>query len=100
MSLEKLKPWEKIVRIRIPDENLNEWIEDFKGRDFTEEEMDRILAHLNNNYARSRKAQIVERELQEEKKYIFRKSLAILTPTEIARLKEFVEKRFDFEHRD
>ena len=52
---EKLKHGDEIVRARIANEDMPEWIQTLRKGDFTEQEIDMILSNLNAYEAKPRK---------------------------------------------
>ena len=90
----KLGRNEKIVKARIPDEDLPGWIGTLKDGGFTQEEIDMIISGLNKKYFEERKPEIIERELVKIMKEYREEKGAILTPEEIDYLKASIESRF------
>lgn len=79
----KRRSWERIERIRIPDEDVPDWIKTLIQEGFSLQEVDNILINLNDNYGRIKEPRkfLVDEVLMEIKNYIARKWRAY--PTKI-----------------
>lgn len=95
MSMEKFeKPADKIEKIRIPDEEVQEWMKTLREGGFTDEEMDFMLMRLNKTYAQVKGKEDFERTLEELKKYVSTEYGKILTPEQIEDFREYYWKKF------
>ncbi|MCX6730018.1 MAG: hypothetical protein NT058_00760 [Candidatus Portnoybacteria bacterium] len=88
---ETLKTGEEILEIRIPDEDVKNWVETLERGGFTKEEINRIMSGLNKRYRKEHNPNIVEEEI-ENLKIIFRKKHnRELTPEEIKEWRKSLE---------
>lgn len=88
--------------MRVPDEDMPEWIKTLREGGFNDEEMDLVFTRLNRAYREAKypdakKEEYIEKELEELKKYFLQKYSRVLTPTEIEYLKKGIESRFEEE---
>lgn len=84
----------EIVKARILDDDLPEWIGALKDGGFTQEEIDMIVSRLNKTYLKENKPRMVERELTRLQKEFRKEYGRILTPEELDYLKAGIESRF------
>jgi hypothetical protein len=83
----------QIVGARIPDEDMPGWMETLRQGNFSEEEIDAILGHLNATYFDAKGASMVEKELASTIKYIEGKTKKPLDPEQKEYLKKGIEQR-------
>ncbi len=62
-----MKGLEQITKISIPNENIPEWMNVLREGGMNEDEMDRILIHLNKTYRGLKAPFIIEREIEKIK---------------------------------
>ena len=62
-----MKGPEHIAKISVPDENIPEWMNVLREGGMNEDEMDRILIHLNKTYGKLKAPFVIEREIEKIK---------------------------------
>lgn len=94
MKKETPKNIGKIKRITIPDRDMQNWIKALRESDLTEEQMDRMLAHLNRTYAGAKGIEeVVEKELEKLKEYLRKEHGKKLTEEQEEYLRKSIESR-------
>ena len=84
----------RIERLRIPDSDMAGWIEALRKSDLTEEQIDRMLTHLNRNYADAKGVDnIVEEELGRLREYLLKEHQQTLSPEQEEYLRKSIESR-------
>jgi len=56
---------EYIAKASIPDDDLANWMQTLREGNFTDEEIDGILVHLNAEYAKVKKPEIIQKRMKE-----------------------------------
>lgn len=90
----KERRFEKIIKARIPDEDMPGWIETLRQGGFSDEEMDLILENLSPTYKKMRHPDFVEKGLEKLKEDLSQKIGRELTEEEIDYLKKGIESSF------
>lgn len=93
--MKKEGKFEKIEKVRIPDEDMPEWIKTLREGGFSDEEMDLILENLNPTYRKMKDPDFVEKELERLRKDLFEKIGRPLTREEIEHLRKSIESRLE-----
>lgn len=86
---------QKIEKISIPDEHMLDWMQTLRKGGFTNEEIDSIFSHLNTTYAGIKKKEYVDREIQNMKDEVKKRSGRELTLEEINKIREGIESRWN-----
>lgn len=89
--------FEKIEKVRIPDEDMPGWIKTLREGGFTDEEMDLILTNLNPTYRKTKNPDFVEKGLEKLKEDLSQKIDRELTQEEIDCLRKGMESSFEDE---
>lgn len=89
------KKFEKIEKVRIPDEDVPGWIETLQKGGFNNDEIDLIVGNLNVEYKKARNPNYVEEELERVKEDLFKKMGRSLTQEEIEHLRKGIESRLE-----
>ena len=84
-----------IGRVRIPNEDMPNWIQTLREGGFTDEEIDIILSNLNVEYRKTKNPNFVEEELNRLKEYLRKEHKRILSPEEIEYLRKSIENRLE-----
>jgi hypothetical protein len=94
MRKEQIKSGEKIGRLRIPDGDMPDWIKTLRESDMTEEQIERMLIHLNRTFAEGKGVKdIVEKELEGLKEYLKKEHGRELTDEQEEYLRKSIETR-------
>lgn len=82
---------EKIIKITLPDDDMVGWIKVLREGNFSQEEIDLILSHLNETYKIENNP--VEKELKRIKKDLREKHGRVLTSEQEEYMRKSIEGR-------
>lgn len=82
------EPRERIEKLRIPDENVLEWMETLREGGFNDEEIDRFFSGLNVEYFRAKMPKDLQGEFEKGVRMIEKMRKKELTPDERKKLME------------
>ena len=94
-KIERLRQKEEIIKMRVPNENVSEWMETLRKGGFTDEEINMIMSSLNKEYMKASNPHFVENELEKLKNYFSKEYGRILTVEEIKYLENGIKSRLE-----
>lgn len=92
----------KVEKIRIPDDDMTDWIKTLMEAGFSEEERENMLMRLNKTYRdiKISKEEQINRELKEFEEHMLKKHKYFLNDEQRARFRKLVELKLDLEASD
>ena len=93
----KLNKNEEIVKARIPDDDLTNWIETLKNGGFNQEEIDKIVGGLSKKYVKMRREERINEEMRKEEEKLFKETGKLLNSEDAEWLKKKIERKFEEE---
>ncbi|MDP1688564.1 MAG: hypothetical protein Q8L47_00300 [bacterium] len=84
-----------IEKISVPDDDMPGWIKLLHESNITDEEIDRILTHLNETYADKSRETTINKELRKMEAEVINRRGSEFTPDEKKTIREGIETRFE-----
>lgn len=93
MNKDGMPPWEKIEKLKVPDDDVPDWMQTLHESGFSSDEIDAMMRHLNDEYATQKLRNIIEQEVEAIDRMLQTKRGAKMSAREREVAKNFVLDR-------